>query len=580
VTVEVAVPALEKLALSGAPAAAQVCPAAKGQLKFAVTTQQAPTAQQISAATFTVAAASGGAPVACTAAAASGGIDVTCSDLAAGTYALSGSVPNTQRPDCPHTLAIAGATLTEFAIPTVTPTAPAAKTVCAGGKADFEFAVAAPGSTGLTADNGCSVSGNAAAGYSVKCSNVAATTTVNVAAQFGNGCVTDATPVQLTVNTEALTATATATSAEICPIATAGTVSFQVTTSLAATDVQGALLASSDLSATGATCTATGSGTAWTVTCSGAAPGSYVLSATATSALGCAYTPDLASAVASVTTWVAPIVTPTAPAAKTVCAGGKADFEFAVAAPGSTGLTADNGCSVSGNAAAGYSVKCSNVAATTTVNVAAQFGIGCVTDPTPVQLTVSTETLTATATATSAQICPIATSGTVSFQVTTSLAATAVQGTLLASSDLSATGATCTATGSGTAWTVTCSGAAPGDYVLKASATSALGCAYTPGPFTSAAAKVAAYAYTVDAGRDASLSACTGATTDSRVTITLSADLAGAAVTAVPSLPAPAACSRLNTTDGSIVFECAGLPAGATTTVTVTATKNGTTPPQ
>jgi hypothetical protein len=177
--------------------------------------------------------------------------------------------------------------------PTVTPTNPAAQAVCPGSTANFTFDVAAGASTTSLVVSGsttCSV----AAGYKVTCTSVGAPgASVTVAAKYGDpaagdDCATDPVAVPLTVTTDPeITITAKTASDDICPTATSGTLTFQVTTTAAAASLSGSLMdAATDKAVAAAQCTTTGSGTAWTVTCTGVPVGTYYVAATATSALG------------------------------------------------------------------------------------------------------------------------------------------------------------------------------------------------------------------------------------------------------------------------------------------------------
>jgi hypothetical protein len=195
-------------------------------------------------------------------------------------------------PGCPFALELPGSTVKPLTPPTVTPTNPDAKTVCPGSTADFSFDVAAPGATSLVVSGSttCSV----AAGYKVTCTSVNATTSVTVAAKYGDpaagdDCATDPVTVPLTLNTDpAITlASVTPASDDICATATSGTLTFQVTTGAAAASVTGSLMdGATDKAVAAAQCTTAGSGTAWTVMCTDVPVGTYYVKVSATSALG------------------------------------------------------------------------------------------------------------------------------------------------------------------------------------------------------------------------------------------------------------------------------------------------------
>ena len=103
-----------------------------------------------------------------------------------------------------------------------------------------------------------------------------------------DNCTTAATTVQLpiTIDADVTVTSITAASDDVCPGAN-GTVSFTVATSADAASLKGTLVSAAAPNApVDASCTASGSGKAWTVTCTGAPPGTYALTVTATSALG------------------------------------------------------------------------------------------------------------------------------------------------------------------------------------------------------------------------------------------------------------------------------------------------------
>jgi hypothetical protein len=200
---------------------------------------------------------------------------------------------------CPNTAIITGSTVTVTQAPTITPTAPEAQTVCANAAANFTFNVAAPGATDLLATPGagtCTVS----ADYSVSCTSVPAPgTSVSLVAKYGNAaagddCATLPVSVPLAVNSDpAITlADVKPTSMQVCPAASAGAVSFQVTTSRDAKTLTGSLVnATSGEAVTdpNVKCTAIVSATdkkVWTVSCTGVPLGSYALKVSLQSALG------------------------------------------------------------------------------------------------------------------------------------------------------------------------------------------------------------------------------------------------------------------------------------------------------
>ena len=194
----------------------------------------------------------------------------------------------------------------------------------------------------------------------------------------------------------------------------------------------------------------------------------------------------------------------------------------------------------------------------------------CTTEALSVPLTVAFDpTITASVTATSpATLCPAVPSATVAFTVTTSGPAATLTAVLVhQTSQLPVSGVTCTASGSGTVWAVSCPGAPVGkSYLLSVAATSPLGCTYDLGVDATAVATVSAYNYAIGASPALSAFACTGSLGKATVTVS-SIGLEGATFTATP-----ASCVR--TAAPGVVFECTGLPAGPTT-VEVTAVKTG-----
>jgi hypothetical protein len=350
---------------------------------------------------------------------------------------------------------------------------------------------------------------------------------------------------------------------------------------------------------------------------------------------GCSYESADKTKTAEVKALTPPTVTPTNPAAQAVCPGSTANFTFDVAAGASTTSLVVSGsttCSV----AAGYKVTCTSVGAPgASVTVAAKYGDpaagdDCATDPVAVPLTVTTDpeiTITDVK-ATPSQICPTATTGSVAYTVTLSAAPKTLTGSLVTSpGGVAVTDAlikcSSAVTGDAKVWSVTCTGVPVGSYAVKVDVTSNLGeppardfrgaaghgaegmarcrpcpalrpaaaplcipphapasplptagCPYSPAPLTAAdaVASVAKYDFTVDAGPDTSSLACLGSRGATTMTVTLSAALAGATVTAVPQAPAPAACTR--TGAAGVVFSCTGLPAG-NVNIVVSAVENG-----
>jgi hypothetical protein len=102
-------------------------------------------------------------------------------------------------------------------------------------------------------------------------------------------CATAATTIPLPIAFDpAVTVTSvTPTSDDVCPGAN-GTLTFAVTTFVDAATFGAALVTAAfpNSLVPGAACSATGSGKAWAVSCTGAPPGTYALSVTAKSALG------------------------------------------------------------------------------------------------------------------------------------------------------------------------------------------------------------------------------------------------------------------------------------------------------
>jgi hypothetical protein len=195
----------------------------------------------------------------------------------------------------------------------------------------------------------------------------------------------------------------------------------------------------------------------------------------------------------------------------------------------------------------------------------------CTTEAISVPLTVAFDpTITATSvTALSpATLCPAVPFATVAFTVTTSSDAASLTAVLLHhGSHAAVDGVTCTATGSGTSWAVSCPAAPVGNsYLLSVAATSPLGCLYDLGVDATAVATVSAYDYTLSAGAALSAFACIGSLGKATVTVTATG-LDGATFTATPS-------SCVRTAAPGVVFACTGLPAGPTTVV-VTAVKTG-----
>jgi hypothetical protein len=99
------------------------------------------------------------------------------------------------------------------------------------------------------------------------------------------------------------------------------------------------------------------------------------------------------------------------------------------------------------------------------------------------------------------------------------------------------------------------------------------GCVSSPAVDLAKTASVARYDYTVNAGLDTTALACTGSLGSKTLTVTLSAALADATVTATPQTSATSAvCVR--TASAGVVFVCSGLPAG-NINIIVSATKDG-----
>ncbi|GBF94906.1 hypothetical protein Rsub_08149 [Raphidocelis subcapitata] len=515
-TVAITPPALEAIALTATPPTDEACDAQSGQLTFSV----------------------------------------ACTGLADSRYDLAVTVPNTQYAACPYATTVTG---------TVT-LSPTASLAAAGAAQDlttdqctdstsYRVTLNAANTGAITPATGCTLEKNGR-------------TAGTGAVSFICGPLAQCAPVTATVAItppalEAITLTATPPTDEACD-AQSGQLTFSVAAGPAMSEAQY-------------------SGAALIVT-SKATGAEYDLAVTVpnTQYAGCPHTGAVTGTVSII---AAPGFAITdLPAAQTICRAATTSFEFTATGAGD-GLVytySPEGGANCGQPNSNGVVTCSGVGASVSVSAIAHYGQAqgedCTTQALSVPLTVAYDpTVTATSvTATSPDtLCPAVPSAGVSFAVTTSSAAASLTAVLLRRrTQAPVDGVTCTVSGAGTQWAVSCPGApVGGSYIVSLSATSALGCTYDLGVDTSAVATVSAYDYALNAGADLSAFACIGSL--GKATITIQATgLSGATFTAVPK--APATCGAPAITAAGVVFECTGLPAGATEVV-VTAVKTGCT---
>ncbi|GBF94905.1 hypothetical protein Rsub_08148 [Raphidocelis subcapitata] len=596
-TVAITPPALEAIALTATPPSDEACDAQSGQLTFSVAASPAMSAAQYNGAVLAVTnKATGAAVQGCTSTPSAAGFEVACAGLADGQYTLAVTVPNTQYAACPYATTVTGAV-------TLIPTASLA---AAGDAQDlttdqctdstsYQVTLNAANTGAITPADGCTLDTDArtagTGAVSFICGPLARATPYSLvftAASTSSECAPVTATVAITPPAlEAIALTATPPTDEACD-AQSGQLTFSVAASpaMSAAQYNGAVLVVTSKATGDAVqgCTSTPSAARFQVACSGLADGKYKLAVTVpnTQYPGCPHTGAVTGTVSII---AAPGFAITdLPAAQTICRATTTSFKFTATGAGD-GLVYTY--SPAGGANCGQPnknsvVTCSGVGATVSVSAIAHYGQAqgedCTTQALSVPLTVAYDpTVTATSvTATSpAALCPAVPSAAVSFAVTTSSAAASLTAVLLQKrSQAPVSGVTCTTSGAGRQWVVSCPGApVGGSYVVSLAATSALGCTYDLGVDSSAVATVSAHDYALDAGADLSTFACIGSLGKATVTVKATG-LSGATFTAVPK--APATCGAPQITAAGVVFECTGLPAGATEVV-VTAVKTGCT---
>jgi hypothetical protein len=187
--------------------------------------------------------------------------------------------------------------------PTLEPVAPQAEPVCPGNKAPkeaaaFSFSAGASGTNlkSVSVATGPCTAALTNGDWTVTCASVPATTTITLAASYGDNqdtCDPVTADVALTVTPEtAVTATIAAGAADdVCPGAK-GTAAFTVTTSAPVQAAPAVTLMSVSPGASPValapqpTCEVAGSGTAWSVACKELPAGTYALAVDVTSDLG------------------------------------------------------------------------------------------------------------------------------------------------------------------------------------------------------------------------------------------------------------------------------------------------------
>ncbi|GBF89213.1 sucrose synthase [Raphidocelis subcapitata] len=587
-TVSITPPTLEAITLTATPPADAACDATSGHLIFSVAASPAMSATQYNGAKLIVKKIVGTTytvVTTCTATRSANGFVVDCTGLADGTYKLYVSVPNVQYSGCPYYMSVIG---------TVS-LIPAASLAAAGDAQDlttnqctdstsYRVTLNAVYTGTITPATGCTLEtdGRDATGsgaVSFICGPLKRGTThdlVFTAASTSTECPPVTATVSITPPTlEAITLTATPPADAACD-ATSGHLIFSVAASpaMSATQYNGAKLIVKKIVGTTytvvTTCTATRGADGFVVDCTGLADGAYKLYVSVPNVQysGCPYRAYVAGTVSIIPP--PPFAVTTPPAAQTICPADTTSFEFTVTGAGD-GLvyTYDPaGGAKCGQPNAAGVVTCTGVAASVSVSAVAHYGKAqgedCSTAPLLVPLTLAFDApiTAASVTATSPPtVCPGVPSAEAKFTVTTSSDTKSLTAVLLEAVTLKVVpGVTCTTTGAGTAWAVSCPGApVPGKYVVSLAATSALDCLYDLGVDNTAVVTLSRYNYVLDAGPDLSAVACVGYLGQATITLAKYTGLSGATFTATPNAPAPAACVKSGAT-----FKCTGLPLGDT----------------